>query len=59
MFLRKFLIQKTHKLVITIAVVVGFLTIGSLPFFSLIASKMKPSRPAPWALALNSALSWA
>ena len=34
MFLRKFLIQKTHKLVITIAVVVGLLTIGSLPFFS-------------------------
>src|SRR4029077_10059553 len=34
MFLRKFLIQKTHKLVIAIAVVVGFLTIGSLPFFS-------------------------
>jgi hypothetical protein len=34
MFLRKFLIQKTHKLVIAIAVVVGLLTIGSLPFFS-------------------------
>ena len=34
MFLRKFLIQKTHKFVIAIAVVVGLLTIGSLPFFS-------------------------
>ena len=34
MFLRKFLIQKTHKLAIAIAVVVGLLTIGSLPFFS-------------------------
>jgi hypothetical protein len=34
MFLRKFLIQKIHKLVIAIAVVVGLLTIGSLPFFS-------------------------
>jgi hypothetical protein len=28
------LIQKTHKFVIAIAVVVGLLTIGSLPFFS-------------------------
>jgi len=34
MFLRKSLIQKTHKFVIAIAVVVGLLTIGSLPFFS-------------------------
>ena len=34
MRLRNFLFQKTHKLVITIAVVVGLLTIGSLPFFS-------------------------
>ena len=33
MRLRNFLFQKTHKLVITIAVVV-LLTIGSLPFFS-------------------------
>jgi hypothetical protein len=34
MRLRNFLFHKTHKLVITIAVVVGLLTIGSLPFFS-------------------------
>jgi hypothetical protein len=34
MRLRNFLFQKSHKLVITIAVVVGLLTIGSLPFFS-------------------------
>jgi len=34
MFLRKLLIQKTHKLAIAIGVVVGLLTIGSLPFFS-------------------------
>ena len=34
MRLRNFLFQKTHKLVITIAVVVVLLTVGSLPFFS-------------------------
>src|SRR5260370_5540046 len=34
MRLRNLLFQKTCKLVITIAVVVGLLTVGSLPFFS-------------------------
>jgi hypothetical protein len=34
MRLRNFSCQKTHKVVIAIAVVLGFLTIGSLPFFS-------------------------
>jgi hypothetical protein len=34
MRLRNFLFQKTHKLVITIAVAVVLLTVGSLPFFS-------------------------
>ena len=34
MRLRNFSFQKTHKVVIAIAVVLGLLTIGSLPFFS-------------------------
>ena len=34
MRLRNFSFQKTHKVVIAIAIVLGLLTIGSLPFFS-------------------------